>query len=336
MSDSDSSHSFQPRSTAGTGSTQPPGWESRLIRELATAALVEQRRSRRWGIFFKALTFAYLTFILVAILAAGVDPLEADPDEHTAIIDIYGTIASSEDANADAIVQGLEAAFEHDNTAGVILYIDSPGGSPVQAGIIYDEIKRLRAKYDDIPVYAVLGDICASGGYYVAAAADRIFADKATIVGSIGVRMGGFGFTGLMEKMGVERRLLTSGENKGLLDPFLPENADEVGHMQTLLDSIHQQFIAAVREGRGERLQDDDTLFSGLVWTGEQAIEKGLVDELGNTAYVARDVIGARSLVSFNPRREWIDEVSKKLGASFTAALRSAIPFLGSSRSHPY
>ncbi|MEM7206844.1 MAG: S49 family peptidase [Pseudomonadota bacterium] len=308
-------------------SNQPPGWESKLIRELATAALKEQRRSRRWGIFFKLLTFAYLTFIIVAAFSANFEASDTGSgDTHTAVIDIYGLIASSEDANADYIVSGIQAAFEDERTAGVILAIDSPGGSPVQAGIIYDEIQRLRAIHADTPVYAVLGDICASGGYYIAAAADKIYADKASIVGSIGVRMDNFGFTGLMEKIGVERRLLTSGESKALLDPFLPENPSEKAHVQTLLDDIHAQFIAAVKEGRGDRLVDDPDLFSGLIWTGQQALEKGLVDELANAAYVAREVIGAESRVSFNPEEKFVDQLSEQLGISLARTLRALFP----------
>jgi protease-4 len=201
------------------------------------------------------------------------------------------------------------------------LYFDSPGGSPVQAGEIYDEIRRLREQKPDIPVYAVLGDICASGGYYVAAAADRIYADKASIVGSIGVRMDGFGFVDTMAKLGVERRLLTAGENKGLLDPFSPSNETEVAHMQTLLDDIHQQFIDAVRSGRGDRLANDATLFSGLIWTGVQAREKGLVDALGSARHVAREVIGAAELVNFTPHENLVDRFAERIGATLVQLL---------------
>jgi len=315
---------------------QPPGWESKLIRELATAALKEQRRSRRWGIFFKLLTFAYLTFIVVAAFSANHGSTDTrGSGAHTAVVDIYGLIASSEDANADAIVSGIQAAFEDARTAGVILAIDSPGGSPVQAGIIYDEIVRLKAIHHQTPVYAVLGDVCASGGYYIAAAADKIYADKASIVGSIGVRMDNFGFTGLMDKIGIERRLLISGESKGLLDPFLPENPKEKAHVQTLLDDIHAQFIAAVKAGRGERLGRDQNLFSGLIWTGQQAVEKGLVDELASAAYVAREVIGAESRVSFNPEQKLVDKLSEQLGIGLSHAVRSLFPEFFASGAEP-
>lgn len=247
MSDNNNGQHANPNTNPWTDgpvvSKQPPGWESTLIRELATSALKEQRRSRRWGIFFKLLTFAYISIVLFAFMRTEfLDTSSGGTDKFAALIDVHGVISSENEASAARIIGSVRAAFEDAQTAGIILNINSPGGSPVQAGIIYDEIIRFKEKYPETPVYAVLGDICASGGYYVAAAADKIYADKASIVGSIGVRMDGFGFTGLMEKVGVERRLLTSGESKALLDPFLPENVAEKQHVQTLLDNIHAQI----------------------------------------------------------------------------------------------
>jgi len=308
-------------------SSKSAEWESKLIRDLATAALKEQRRSRRWGIFFKLLTFAYLTVLLVVFMRSELATVPGGSDVHTAVIDVHGVISSEDDASAVRIVSSLQAAFDDERTAGIILNINSPGGSPVQAGEIYDEVVRLKGEHPEIPVYAVLGDICASGGYYVAVAADKIYADKATIVGSIGVRMGGFGFTGLMEKVGVERRLLTSGESKALLDPFLPENVVDKQHMQTLLDDIHTQFIDTVKAGRGDRLSTDSGLFSGLVWTGRQGLENGLVDELASESYVAREVIGAENIVSFNVKGSLADQLARQLGVSFAHALKLLLSF---------
>ena len=309
-----------------SASRQSVGWESQLIRELATSTLKEQRRARRWGIFFKLLIFAYLSVVLLAFARSEISMIDSDVDKYTAVIDVHGIISAEDRANAARIIASLKAAFVDQRTAGIILDINSPGGSPVQAGIIYDEIVRLRGQYPETPVYAVLGDICASGGYYVAAAADKIYADKASIVGSIGVRMGGFGFTRLMEKTGVERRLLTSGESKALLDPFLPENSTEKRHMQTLLDSIHMQFIDSVQSGRGERLTSDPRLFSGLIWTGQQSVENGLVDALGSPNYVAREVIGAEHMVLFNPQDDFVDQLFEQLESRFSHAVESLLP----------
>ena len=308
-------------------SSQSAEWESKLIRDLATAALKEQRRARRWGIFFKLLTFAYLTVLLVAFMRTDIATLSGGSEMHTAVIDVHGVISSSESASAVRIVRGLQSAFGDKRTAGIILNINSPGGSPVQAGTIYDEIVRLKGEHPETPVYAVLGDICASGGYYVAAAADKIYADKASIVGSIGVRMDGFGFTGLMEKVGVERRLLTSGDSKSLLDPFLPEKAADKQHMQSLLDDIHLQFINSVKAGRGDRLSSDADLFSGLVWTGQQGLKNGLVDELASESYVAREIIGVENIVSFNAKESIADQLAKQLGLSFAHAVKLLLPF---------
>jgi len=236
--------------------------------------------------------------------------------DHTALIDLQGEIGSSDLVNADSVVSSLQSAFEDRHTKGVILRINSPGGSPVQAGIINDEIKRQRKLHPNIPLYAVVEDICASGGYYIAVAADRIYVNKASIVGSIGVLMDGFGFTGVMDKLGVERRLITAGENKAILDPFSPNNPKHKEFAQKLLNQIHQQFIAVVREGRGVRLKETPEMFSGLFWSGETSIKMGLADALGNSEYVAREVIKQDNIVDFTTRENFADRFAKRLGAS--------------------
>lgn len=307
----------KPAAAPAAGAKRKPGWEHQLVTKLATAALLEQRRARRWGIFFKVLGFAYVGFTLFMIWQA-MDFERPGPEaaRHTAMVNVEGVIAAGENASAANVIAGLQAAFNDSKTAGVILTINSPGGSPVQSGAIYDEIRRLREQHPDTPLYAVLGDVCASGGYYVASAADRIFADKASIVGSIGVRMDGFGFVDAMKHLGVERRLLTAGENKALLDPFSPAVPEEQEHIQALLNEIHQQFIDAVRTGRGDRLGNDPALFSGLVWTGEQARQKGLVDAIGSERYVAREVIGETEVVNFTPREGLVERFADRIGAA--------------------
>src|SRR5690349_13483687 len=244
---------------------QDPNWERNLIGKLASEALAEQRRRRRWGIFFKLLTFAYITVVLLLMVDwSSVGDLSSGK-KHTAVVELSGIIAPGADASAENVILGLQAAFKDKNTQGVILRINSPGGSPVQAGHINDELRRLRAKYPNIPVYAVVEDICASGGYYVAVAADNLYVDKGSIIGSIGVLMDGFGFTGAMEKLGIERRLLTAGENKAFLDPFSPANVEQEKYARKMLGEIHQQFIEVVRQGRGQRLKEDPELFSGMM-----------------------------------------------------------------------
>ncbi len=299
----------------GPAQEQTAEWQRDLIQKLATSSLAEQRRARRWGIFFKFLTFAYLV-TLVILYTPDINLDSIEHKRHTALVELKGVIAADKEANADNIVTGLRDAFKDENTAGVILRINSPGGSPVQAGYINDEIVRLRAKYPDIPFYVVISDICASGGYYVASAADKIYADKASIVGSIGVRMGGFGFVGTMKKLGVERRLITAGEHKGFLDPFLPAKEADITQVKKLLADIHSQFINVVRTGRGDRLKEIPELFSGYVWTGEQAIDLGLVDELGSASYVAREVIGAETIVDYTPQEDLFQRFSKKFGTA--------------------
>ncbi len=294
---------------------QTSEWQQGVINKLAFAAVNEQKRARRWGIFFKFLMFIYLAAILY-LYTPDIDVSSTGSGKHTALVELTGAIAADQEANADDIVAGLRDAFEDKNTAGVILRINSPGGSPVQAGYINDEIGRLRKEYPDTPFYVVISDICASGGYYVAAAADKIYADKASIVGSIGVRMGGFGFVDAMQKLGVERRLLTAGEHKGFLDPFQPTEQADIEQVQKLLDDIHQQFIDVVTAGRGDKLKDDPDLFSGYVWTGEQAITLGLVDELVSAGYVAREVIGEEDIVDFTQTEDWITKFGKSFGTA--------------------
>lgn len=291
-----------------------PRWERQLIEGLAFAALREQRRTRMWGIFFKSLTFIYLFILLLAFTDWFEGKGVGISDKHTALIDVNGMIMPDGINNADNINASLRTAFKDSGTQGVILRINSPGGSPVQAGYINDEIRRLRANYPEIPVYAVIGDICASGGYYVASAADKIFVDKASLVGSIGVMMDGFGFTGTMEKLGIERRLFTAGEQKGFLDPFSPLDAKQREHLTGLLNEIHEQFIRIVQQGRGDRLKDMPEIFSGVVWTGKQSIELGLADEMGSAEYVAREVIKAESIVNFSVRESLFDRFTKRVG----------------------
>jgi len=294
---------------------QTSEWQQGVINKLAFAAVNEQKRARRWGIFFKFLMFIYLAAILY-LYTPDVDVSTSGSGKHTALVELSGVIAADKEANADDVVAGLRDAFEDKKTAGVILRINSPGGSPVQAGYINDEIGRLRQEYPDTPFYVVISDICASGGYYVAAAADKIYADKASIVGSIGVRMDGFGFVDAMHKLGVERRLLTAGEHKGFLDPFQPAKPADIEQVQKLLDDIHQQFIDVVTAGRGDKLKDDPDLFSGYVWTGEQAIVMGLVDELGSSGYVAREVIGEENIVDFTQTEDWLTKFGKSFGTA--------------------
>lgn len=295
--------------------------DDKIASAFAREALREQRLARRWNTLFKTLFFLYLLAILILSIPNLSRGSWLTGEKFTALVDLQGVIASDSRASADAIITGLRAAFEDKNTAGVILRINSPGGSPVQSGYINDEIRRLRDKYPDIPLYAVLQDICASGGYYVAAAADEIYADKSTIVGSIGVRMDSFGFVESMEKLGVERRLLTAGEHKGFLDPFLPLQDEDVRHINGVLAEIHVQFINTVRAGRGERLVESDELFSGYVWTGERGLALGLVDALGSSSFVAREIFGAEEIVNFTPRQDLLDQFARKVGASLSEML---------------
>ena len=306
---------------AGPGAT----FERQLVDRMSFEFLREQRRARRWGVFFKFLAFTYVTVFVVLSLPAKLGTNPFSDEKITALVDLNGVIAQNSEASADVIVGGLRAAFEDESTAGVILRINSPGGSPVQSGYINNEIYRLREKYPDVPLYAVIVDICASGGYYVAAAADKIYADKASIVGSIGVRMDGFGFVESMEKLGVERRLLTAGKNKGFLDPFSPLNPVHVDHVRNLLGEVHEQFVNTVLKSRRDKLSDDPELFSGLFWTGEKSLQLGLIDAFGSSGYVAREVIGAEKIVNFTPKDYSLEGLLKRTGVHMLTQFVSTV-----------
>jgi protease IV len=304
----------------------PPDFERKIIRELSLGSLQEKKRSRRWGIFFKLWGLGLAT-ALVLMFTGFFDKSGSashSSSQHTAVVELSGVIDSGGTASAESINGALQAAFKDSSTAAVLLKINSPGGSPVQAGMIYDEILRLRKLHPKTPIYAVIEEICASGGYYVAAATDKIFVDKASLVGSIGVLMDGFGFTGLMEKLGVERRLLTAGENKGFLDPFSPQNDTQRKFVQTMLAEIHQQFIDAVKNGRGKRLKESPEMFTGLIWSGAKSIELGLADAQGTMDSVAREVVKVENMIDFTSRENIIDRFARRIGTSAgDAVLRS-------------
>jgi protease-4 len=296
-------------------------WEREVLEKLAFQSLKEQKRNRFWSVFFKTLTFVWLFLMLFYMLNWIGGTSGNSAEDHTALIDIQGEIGAQDQVNADSVISSLHDAYDNKHTKGVILRINSPGGSPVQAGIINDEIRRQRKLHPDIPVYAVVEDICASGGYYIAVAADKIYVDKASIIGSIGVLMDGFGFTGAMAKFGVERRLMTAGENKAMLDPFSPVNPKHKFLAQAMLDEVHQQFISVVRQGRGNRLKETPETFSGLFWSGEAGIKMGLADELGSYEYVAREVIKQENIVDFTASEGLADRVARKFGASMTQSM---------------
>lgn len=298
-------------------------WERKTLEKLAFSALQEQKRARNWGIFFKTLTLVYL-FVLLFLGLEWIGPSSGSLGSHTALIDINGEIGVGAEVTADSTISSLQSAFDDKHTRGVILRINSPGGSPVQAGIINDEIRRMRKLHPNIPLYAVVEDVCASGGYYIAVAADRIYVDKASIIGSIGVLMDGFGFTGTMQKLGVERRVMTAGSNKAFMDPFSPVNPAHKAHAQAMLDEIHQQFIRVVRDGRGKRLKETPEMFSGLFWSGEKSIELGLADAIGNSDYVAREVIKEENIVDFTAHEGLADRFAKRLGAAAAHVLSNA------------
>ena len=306
----------------------PPQWERAVLEKVALKALEEQRRTRQWSALFKLLWFIFAFLILSAWLGwigrPDKDALSATAGKHTALVDLEGVIAPGAKASAEKIIKGLNRAFKDSNTQGVVLRINSPGGSPVQAGYINDEIRRLRVKYPNTPLFVVVEDLCASGGYYVAVAADKIYVDKASLVGSIGVIIGSFGFAGAMEKLGIERRAYHAGDNKDFLDPFLPEKPADREQAQKMLDEIHQQFIAVVRQGRGKRLKETPETFSGLVWTGEKSVELGLADGLGSLEYVAREVIKAEKVVDYSAKDNVFEQLSERLGARFGAAMGRA------------
>ena len=304
-----------------------PNWERSVLEKVALRALDEQRRTRQWNALFRLLWFVLALLIFAAAmgwLGRGDSEDSSLSGRHTAVVDIEGIIGVEEAASAENVIKGLNRAFKDSGTQGVIIRINSPGGSPVQSGYINDEIRRLRAKHPNIPVHAVVQDLCASGGYYIAVGADRIYVDKASLVGSIGVIMGGFGFVGTIEKLGMERRSYTSGENKDFLDPFQPENPKHREHVQQMLGEIHKQFMAVVRQGRGKRLKESPEIFSGLVWTGERSIELGLADAFGSAEYVAREVIKAEKLVDFTVKENFLDLFSKGVGSRAGEALGRA------------
>jgi protease-4 len=297
-------------------SNRSPDWERNTIEKVLLAHVTEQRRARRWAIAMRLLTLSVVVGIVALWSGLWPVPDMARATRHTALIELNGVIDSEGPVSADAVIASLQAAFSDSTTAGVIIRINSPGGSPVQAGQIHDEIRRLRAAHPEIPVHAVVDEICASGGYYVAVAADRVYVDKASLVGSIGVLMDGFGFTGLMDKAGVERRLITAGDNKGFLDPFSPLNDAQREHARRMLGVVHQQFIDVVKAGRADRLQDDPQLFSGLIWNGQTSIELGLADALGSVTSVARDVIKAEEVVNYTQREGLAERLAKRAGVA--------------------
>ena len=310
---------------------QRPGVAAGLeatLEKVANELLRQQRSASRWRNFFR---LAWLTLALlvlwVALSRAHVPAASGMP--HTALVDLRGEISADSPASAESLVLALTSAFEHVGSQAVVLRINSPGGSPVQSGIVYDEIKRLKAKHNK-KLYAVVEEIAASGAYYIAVAADEIYVDKASIVGSIGVLMDGFGFTGLMDKLGVERRLLTAGENKAMLDPFSPVSAQQKAKAKAMIDQIHQQFIAVVKEGRGARLKETPDTFSGLFWNGEEAVKQGLADATGNLEFVAREVIKAEDIVDYTQRENVAERLAKRFGAAVGSgavrALRELAP----------
>ncbi len=294
-----------------------------MLEKVLMAGIREQRAARRWKIFFRLLILAIFAFVVWSIFdfdGGSSTTAGSGSGKHTALVTLSGELSADGQASAQKINSALESAFEDKSAAGVILRINSPGGSPVQAGMIYDDIARLRAKYPKKPIYVVVEEMCASGGYYVAAAADKIYVDKASIVGSIGVLMDGFGFTGLMDKLGIERRLLTAGRNKGFLDPFSPQTDQQKTYALDMLEQVHQQFIDAVKKGRGDRLKQDPDLFSGLFWTGQRSIELGLADGLGTVDSVARDVLKAPDLVDYTVKENLPERMARRFGAAVGAA----------------
>lgn len=309
-----------------TEASRESGWEREVIEKLALAAVTEQTRARRWSVFFKSLLFLYLVAIFgVAMYPKIQQDMGVDGTDHTAVIDVVGLIAEDKDSNAADIIESLRDAVKDKHTKGIILHSNSPGGSPVQSAYVYEEIRNIKKEHPDLPVYAVVSDICASGCYYIASASDKIFVNQSSLIGSIGVLMDGFGFVDVMQKLGVERRLLTAGAHKAMLDPYSPPKADETQYMQGLLDQVHQQFISAVKAGRGDRLKETPDMFSGLVWTGEAGVKLGVADGFGNDDYVAKEIIGAEKLVDFTQQGRLLDKIASKLGASFGQAIGSLI-----------
>jgi protease-4 len=319
--------------TPGGMAPEPPGqdtppikWEREVLEKLVFATIKEQRANRRWSIFYKVAMLLIVFFAIASYFDVNLLGGEGDVGRHTALIEIEGDIEAQGSGAASVVIPALNKAFSDAGSGAVVLHINSPGGSPVQAGMIVDEIRRLREGYPEKPLYVVVDEICASGGYYIASAADRIYVNKASIIGSIGVLMDGFGFTGAMEKLGVERRLLTAGANKGFMDPFSPQSEKQKQHAQAMLNEIHQQFIETVRAGRGKRLQETPETFSGSFWTGARAIDMGLVDELGSVDSVARDVVKAEDIIDYTQHEGLPERVLKKFGAAVgSGAVRTAV-----------
>ncbi len=306
-----------------SGTSKKEGWEREILEKLAFATLAEQRARRRWGIFFKLSFLAAVVFGFWMAFDFGGANMET-VGSHTALIEIEGAIETGASGAADSVIPALNKAYSDSGSVGIILHINSPGGSPVQAGMINDEIVRLRQAYPQKPLYVVVDEICASGGYYIAAAADKIYVNKASIVGSIGVLMDGFGFTGVMEKLGVERRLMTAGENKGFMDPFSPQTPKQKSYAQEMLNEIHQQFIDVVRKGRGKRLKETPDMFSGLFWSGTKAVQMGLADDFGTVDTVARNVLKAEDIVDYTQHEGLPERMLKKFGAAVgNGAVRS-------------
>ncbi len=296
-------------------------WERELIEKILLETLKEQRRARRWSLGLKLAFLAYLGIAMWLAVSPFSERRLGTSKEHTAVVEISGLISESGKTNAENIIKGMKAAVEDKGTKGVILKMNTPGGTPVQAAYVYQEIRSLKKSHPSLPIIAVVSDLCASGGYYIAAAADKIFVNPSSIVGSIGVIMNGFGFVGAMEKLGIERRAFTAGAHKALLDPFKPVDPAEKAQVEKVLNDIHQQFIAAVREGRGSRLKDQAGLFSGLVWTGSQSIDLGLVDAIGDVHSVAEEEIGAPELVNYTQQEDWFARLSHRLGTALPAGL---------------
>lgn len=299
-----------------------PNWERETLEKVLMASVIEQKKARHWSIFFKLILIVYIGIGLWQFARPfGQKGMLETQKKHTAIVDVAGMIAPGQPANADSIIEGLRDAADDANTQGIILRMNTPGGSPVQSAAVYDEIRRIKSKKPALPIYAVVSDMCTSGGYYIAAATDKIYVNSASMVGSIGVIMGNFGFVDAINKLGIERRVMTAGAHKAILDPFSPVDPVAKNHMQAVLNEVHQQFIDAVKQGRGDRLKETPELFSGLVWTGAKGVEMGLVDELGDVRHVAEDVIGAKKMVNFTPEENWMDRVSHRLGTSMGTAL---------------
>lgn len=316
----------EPSNPNVAGARDANQWGQSVLEKLAFETLAEQRRARRWRVFTSLSWLGFFLLILIFVVGASAGKRDAvSAERHTALVELKGVIAADSKASADKIISALQAAFKDKNTQGVVLRINSPGGSPVQAGYINDEIVRLRIKHKDIPLYVVVQDVCASGGYYIAAAADKIFVDKASIVGSIGVLMDGFGFTGAMEKVGIERRLVTAGANKGFLDPFSPNNADQQKYAQQMVAEIHEQFIKVVRDGRGKRLKETPEMFTGLVWSGEKSVALGLADGLGSLDYVAREILKAEQIVDYTQEESLSDQFARRFGTSVSEAFWQSI-----------